>query len=203
MNLTVSTGYTASLDAVDMATQCLSTGPLKCLLAGGVEELSEEFLLSYIKQGLVSENSFIGEGSVIFSIERLSDALFRRAKIYCEVSGYGSVFDHSQEGLRNAIELALEDGDMNKEEIDWIVKGVNLGQTEKEIQSQAIERCFGHGKPTLDLGSVLGDSYSAGGSFQIAAGLGLIKQKAVRKVLAISIDPCGNCSALIISAYLN
>jgi hypothetical protein len=53
----------------------------------------------------------------------------------------------------------------------------------------------------LELTCALGDSYSAGGSLQIGAGLGLIEQKVAANFLAVSTDPSGSSSALIIRDF--
>jgi 3-oxoacyl-[acyl-carrier-protein] synthase II len=198
---TVATGYTASLDALGVAAQYLACSEVKCFVAGGVEELSEELLLFYLKGGLLSENSYIGEGCGICCIERMGDALNRKAKIYGEIVGYGSAFSQDDQGLIKAIDFALEDAALDRGAIDWVVRGINAGERERAMESEVISAHFGPEIRVSDLRSVLGDSYSAGGSFQIIAGLGLLEQGLARNVLATSIDPCGNCSALIVRRH--
>jgi 3-oxoacyl-[acyl-carrier-protein] synthase II len=198
LNVTVATGYCASIDAMGVAIQYLSADQIKCMIVGGLEELSEATFLSYLKQGMISRNAYIGEGCGICSIEKLKDALYRKAKIYGEIAGYGSVFFQDEQGLKKAIDFALEEAGMDKDGIDWVIKGMNLGERERQIESETIKTYFGSEVPISDFRSLLGDSYSAGGSFQIIAGLGFLEQKLAKNFLTISIDPCGNCSALII-----
>jgi 3-oxoacyl-[acyl-carrier-protein] synthase II len=198
LNMTVSTGYNASLDAFGIATHYLDSDQMKCLLVGSAEELSEEFFLSYHKQGIISNDSYIGEGSAIFALEKLDDAIKRKAKIYGQIAGYGNVFSNEHEGLSEAIELAIKDANTTKGDIDWIIKSCNSGVKEKEIEENVLKDCFGTEILTSDLSLKLGDSYSVGGGFQIGAGLNLIDKNLAKNILIISMDPWGNCSALII-----
>jgi 3-oxoacyl-[acyl-carrier-protein] synthase II len=198
LTLTVSTGYAASFDAIGIAVQFLRSGNMKCFIAGGVEELSEEFFLSYLKQGMIAENSYVGEGCGLYTFEKLSDAQSRKAHVYGEIVGYGSTFCPGRGALEKAIEFALQDAKIDSAEIGWIVKGTNLGQAERRIEMEVLNDTFGPMTPTSDLRPLLGDSYSAGGSLQIAAALGVLDRKLAENILVVSLDPCGNSSVVII-----
>jgi len=198
LNLTVSTGYNASLDAVGIAASFLESNQAKCFLVGGVEELSGELLLWQRERWPGSRDIHVGEGCGIYTVEKLGDAVSRGAKIYGKVAGYGNAFSESSEGLEKAIEQAISEAGMTMDEIDYIVRGINAGEREKNMESEVIETNFGHKMRCLDLTNALGDSYSAGGSLQIGAGLGLIEQKIVSNFLTVSTDPSGSSSALII-----
>ena len=198
INLTVSTGYNASLDAVGVAATYLESNPVKCFLVGGVEELSGELLLWQRERRPGSRDVHVGEGCGIFAIEKLDDAENRNAKIYGEVAGYGNAFSEGSEGLQKAIEQAAGEARMAIDEIEYIVRGINIGEREKKIESQVIANKFSKKTRCLELTNALGDSYSAGGSLQIGAGLGLIEQKMASNFLTVSTDPTGSSSALII-----
>jgi 3-oxoacyl-[acyl-carrier-protein] synthase II len=198
LNITVSTGYNASIDAVGIARHYLASDQIKCFLVGGAEELSEEFFLSFYKQDMISNSSYIGEGAAIYAIEKLDDAVKRKAKIYGQIAGYGNIFSYESEGLSKAIELAIEDANIKKRDIDWVIRSCNSGIKEKGIETEVLIDYFGTEMPTSDLSKKMGDSYSAGGSLQIGAGLRLIQENLAKNILTISLDPCGNYSALII-----
>lgn len=199
-NVTVSTGYNASLDAFGLACSYLENNRADCILAGGAEEFCEEMYLAFEKNGIdFSNERFPSEGSVMFSLERKQDALKRNAHIYGEIIGYGSTFVPNSAGLERAIKLALQDADIEADRIDHIIVGSNLNQAEKNIEQEAIENLFSSEIPNTDIGPYVGDCYSAGGSMQIGAGLALIDKGLANTVLNISLDPSGNNSAIIIS----
>lgn len=70
----------------------------------------------------------IGEGAGIIILEELEHAKKRGAKIYGEIVGYGTTTDayhvtapdESARGITNCIKIALEDGNLKPEQIDYI-----------------------------------------------------------------------------------
>lgn len=199
-NVTVSTGYNASLDAIGLACNYLQNNRVDCILAGGAEEFCLELYLAFMKNGIAfSGECFPAEGSVIFSLERKQDALKRKASIYGEIVGYANTFATGPQGLEQAIHLALKDVDIEAQKIDQIILGTNLNQFEKNTEKQAIENIFPAGVSLADVRPHVGDSYSAGGSMQIGAGLYFINKNLVDTILVTSLDPAGNNSAIIIS----
>jgi len=201
MTFTVSSGYAASLDAIGISVQYLTSGNAKCIIAGGLEELSEEFYLSYLKQDLLSTNACIGEGCGLFAIENLSAAIERGAKIYGQIAGYGNALSENGEGLRRAVGLAMDEAKILADDIDLIVGGLNVSDREKGMETEVLESLFRPETQRVDLRDSLGDSYSAGGSFQVGAALGFLEQGTGNNILITAIDPSGNASALIIKRY--
>lgn len=198
LTVTVSNGYSASLDAIGISLNYLRNKRVACIITGGGEELCEELFLSFKEQPAVSQDTFLGEGSVIITLEHMKNARKRQANIYGEIAGYGNTFSQDMQGMAEAIELALEEADSAAGKIDWIITGTNLNHQHKNIESKAIEKIFPSNICKTDLRPQLGDSYSAGGSMQIGAGLRLINQNLANNILITSIDPAGNNSALII-----
>ncbi|NVM20212.1 MAG: hypothetical protein HWN68_00345 [Desulfobacterales bacterium] len=198
LSVTVSTGYSASLDAIGISLNYLRSKRVKCMIAGGAEELCEELFMFHIGQGAISADSFPAEGSVIFALERMEDAVKRQASIYGEIVGYGNTLSPNTEGLVRAIELALEEANLEARKIDRIILGTNLNQQQKDIEHKAIGETLGSSIPQTDLRPLLGDSYSAGGSMQIGTSLRIISRNPADTILITSLDPAGNNSALII-----
>lgn len=198
LSVTLSTGYNASFDAIGISLNYLRNNRVDCMIAGGAEELCEELFLSYAGQGLVSEDHFLSEGSVVITLEHLAEATKRGANVYAEIVGYGNTFSPNPEGLTAAVKLALEEATMKAEDIDHIILSTNISQQQKDIEQTALQEIFSSDVPRIDLRPFVGDSYSAGGSMQIGASLRLIEHNLGNIVLNVSLDPAGNNSALIV-----
>ncbi len=166
----VSTGCTSSTDAIAYAAQHISLGRQEMMLAGGVDSpmargILEGFNLMTVltkewndeperasrpfdknRSGIV-----IGEGAWIFVLETLESAVARGAKIYAEIKGYGSTCDayHRVRLEENGVEparamsLALADGNVAPEEIDYINLHGTATQLNDRIETKAIKNAFG------------------------------------------------------------
>lgn len=93
----------------------------------------------------------IAEGCGIVILEELSHAIKRRANIYAEVVGYGmscdayhmTAPDPDAEGGASAIALALEEAEINPEEINYINAHGTSTQLNDKIETLAIKKVFG------------------------------------------------------------
>lgn len=93
----------------------------------------------------------IAEGCGIVILEELSHALKRRANIYAEVVGYGmscdayhmTAPDPDAEGGALAISLALEEAEMNPQEINYINAHGTSTELNDKIETLAIKKVFG------------------------------------------------------------
>jgi len=93
----------------------------------------------------------IGEGSGILILEDLEMALNRGAKIYAEIVGYGMSCDAHHitapvpdgRGATRAIELALKDGNINPEQIDYINAHGTSTAANDVTETKAIKKALG------------------------------------------------------------
>ena len=92
----------------------------------------------------------IGEGAGIIVLEELEHALARGAHIYAEIVGYGSTGDAYHitapapggEGGARAMKMAINDGGLKPEEIDYInAHGTSTGYNDK-FETTAIKSVF-------------------------------------------------------------
>ncbi|WP_313800652.1 beta-ketoacyl-ACP synthase II [Cytobacillus sp.] len=93
----------------------------------------------------------IGEGAGIVVLEELEHALARGAHIYAEIVGYGATGDAyhitapapAGEGGARAMKMAIEDGGLKPEEIDYInAHGTSTDYNDK-FETLAIKEVFG------------------------------------------------------------
>jgi len=93
----------------------------------------------------------MGEGSGILFIEELDQALARGARIYAEIVGYGMTCDAYHmtspvpggQGAAKAIELALLDGDLNPNQVDYINAHGTSTQANDSNETKAIKKALG------------------------------------------------------------
>ncbi|MEY2833288.1 MAG: hypothetical protein RLZZ574_2547, partial [Cyanobacteriota bacterium] len=93
----------------------------------------------------------MGEGSGILVIEELEQALKRGARIYAEIVGYGMTCDAYHmtspvpggQGATKAIELALADGNLNPNQVDYINAHGTSTQANDSNETKAIKKALG------------------------------------------------------------
>ena len=197
----VSTGCTSSTDAIGYAAEQVRHGVLESVLAGGVDApisylIMRGFQLMRIlaaqwndapqkasrpfskdRKGFV-----LGEGAWFFVMEPLERAQARGAKVYGEITGYGSTceayhrvrLEEGGEEPARAMQLALEAGRVPPEAIDYI----NLHGTSTElndpVETRAVRLCFkGHADRLAgsSLKSEIGHPQGASGAAGLAATL--------------------------------
>src|ERR1043165_1277953 len=140
----VSTGCTSSTDAISYAAQHIALGRQEMMLAGGVDAplapgiLAGFNLLTVLTTDWNDEperasrpftrnrsGMVLGEGAWMYVLENYERAKQRNAKVYAEISGYGSTCDayhrvRLQEGgdePARAMSLAMDDAGINPTEI--------------------------------------------------------------------------------------
>jgi len=207
-NVTISTGFSASLDAVIYAADSIKLGRKNMVLAGGVEELSVQEFIGFYRAGCLagledgsSELScpfdrrrngiILGEGSAIFVLEKLESALGRGAHIYAEIKSYGSYF-----GAKDAMSQAMAKVSLGTEKIDYICCAANSTKELDRQETSAIKEALAAKADSAKIGSIksmIGECFSASGALQLAAGVCAIeKQMAAPNLNYEEPDPdCG------------
>jgi len=195
----LSTGCTSSTDAIGYAAMLIRQGIVPMMLAGGADSpISECILTAFEKMRVVSTRRWdrpsqtsrpfsldrdgfvLGEGAWMFILEDLDHALARGATPLVELAGYTSTCDAYHrvqiapdlvEPVR-AIELALADADLAKDEVQYI----NLHGTSTELndrmETAAIKKCFGPRAaniPCSSTKSMIGHAQGACGAAGLAA----------------------------------
>ncbi|MFA4990208.1 MAG: beta-ketoacyl synthase N-terminal-like domain-containing protein, partial [Candidatus Omnitrophota bacterium] len=214
-NITVSSGFSASLDALNYAVSALRNERVKIALCGGVEEFCIQEFLGFYKAGClsVSRGLVLGEGAGIVVLEELNAALERKAKIYAEVLGFGSAIQN----LKKSMQLSLGEAGLAPEKIDYIGSAAHSAEEFAASEAKAIEDLFGEKAKTIPVSSVkplIGELFSASGSLQVAAGLSALERQAVppslfnqvpaskiENVLINAGGKSGSNSSLIISKF--
>ncbi|MGR3175744.1 MAG: beta-ketoacyl-[acyl-carrier-protein] synthase family protein [Candidatus Scalindua sp.] len=196
---TISSGFTSSTDAIGNAIKLIQNGKADVILTGGVEQISLDlYMIFYMRKMLAGTNDtgnetsmpfdkkrngfIMSEGSYVFVLESHDYAASRGARIYGEVSGYGSIFAGNRnsdivkrvEKAGNAMKKCIDDAGMSTDDIDLINANGNSGKLSDLIEAKAIKELFGErsrGIPVHSVKSTLGESYGASGAVQTASAL--------------------------------
>ncbi|MCA9406617.1 MAG: beta-ketoacyl-[acyl-carrier-protein] synthase family protein [Candidatus Omnitrophica bacterium] len=199
-NTTISTGFTASLDAMSYAYDFIKMDRVKVVLAGGVEELCPQTFWGFHQLGCLSGSKkgeeFIncpfdrrrngvtfGEGACLIAMEDYDHACERGVEILGEVLGFGYYFDpyHVNAynpkgiGVKAAIKNCLNDAGLEPREVDYICANANSSQAADKIETDAIKEIFGKQSyeiPVSAVKSMVGECYSVSGALAVAASLG-------------------------------
>jgi 3-oxoacyl-[acyl-carrier-protein] synthase II len=197
----VSTGCTSSTDAIAYAAQHIALGKQDAMLAGGVDApMARGILEAFNVLTVLTRNwndepgkasrpfdkkrsgMVLGEGAWIYVLETLESAQKRGAKIYAEISGYGSTCDayHRVRLEENGIEparamsLALEDAEISSDAIDYINLHGTATQLNDRIETKAIKLAFGEKAYEIPMSatkSQVGHPQGASGAAGIGAAL--------------------------------
>ncbi|MGY1683323.1 beta-ketoacyl-[acyl-carrier-protein] synthase family protein [Geodermatophilus sp. SYSU D01176] len=194
----VSTGCTSGIDAVGYATELIREGSVDVMIAGATDAPISPITVACfdaIKATTprnhdaehasrpfdLSRNGFVlGEGAAIFVLEELEHARRRGARPHVEVAGFANRCNaYHMTGLRpdgremaEAIRTALDEAQMNAEELDYInAHGSGTKQNDRH-ETAAFKRALGehaYRTPISSIKSMVGHSLGAIGSIEIAA----------------------------------
>jgi len=225
---TISSGFTSGIDAIGNAYNLIQSGKAKVIIAGGIEQISLDLYIIFYMRKLLARangsgsetsipfdkrrNGFImGEGSYVFILEDLDYALSRESKIYCEVSGYGSLFagnkkndiDKRVKKARSAMQMCIDDAKLSTDDIDLINANGNSSELQDLVEAKAIKELFGErGEeiPVCAIKSTLGECYGASGAMQTAASVLSIDNDLIPPT--INVENAPECNLNIINEKL-
>lgn len=181
--------------AIGLSFRHISSGDADVIIAGGSEApITAYCVAAFANMGALSKrndapekasrpfdkdrNGFvIAEGSGIVILEELEQALKRKAKIYCEISGFGLTGDGYHitapapegEGAYEAMRRSIEEAGIAKEEIDFINSHGTSTDLNDLTETQAIKKLFGDHAPKLLVNStksMMGHSLGATGAIE-------------------------------------
>lgn len=191
---TVSSACPSGLDAIAMAAAMVRSGEADIAIAGGSDApITPLAMASFIASGLSSQRNsepetasrpfdlsrdsgVVSEGAGILILENLEHAEARGAKLYLEISGYGTQRDLDPQkpasGLEFSMGLALANAGHAPDEIDYISAYGPGHPLLDAIEVEIIKRVFGRRAyllPVSSIKGVTGNALAAGGPFQVIA----------------------------------
>lgn len=162
------TACSSGTHAIGEAFHKIKYGILDACVAGGTESCITEFAMggfNNMKALSRSDNPdnastpfdlnrggfVMGEGAGIIILEELEHAKARGAKIYAEIVGYGATADAyhmtspspTGEAAAKAMEMAVLDGGLELEDIDYINAHGTSTKLNDEYETNAIKQLFG------------------------------------------------------------
>ncbi|MBQ2039181.1 MAG: beta-ketoacyl-[Thermoguttaceae bacterium] len=177
--------------------QQLRLGEVDFALAGGVSESIHTFgiFAAFNAQNALARHEdatkasrpfdvdrngiVVSEGGCVYTLERLSDAKRRGAKIYGEIVGYGMNSDASDFVLPNAerqaqcVQKALRNAGLAPEEIDVVNTHATATVAGDALEIDALREVFGASKKTYinNTKSFIGHAMGAAGVLELAGNL--------------------------------
>lgn len=198
------------------AVQMLCLHEVDCALAGGVGESTGSFgiFAGFKNQGALAEHPdpnkasrpfdqarngiVISEGGCLFTLERLEDALARKASIYGEVVGYGINSDAEKTVLPNhqrqaeCMRLALQKAQLQPKDIDLVSTHATSTVEGDRRECQALRSVFQNAPNTYfnNTKSFIGHTMGAAGALELAGNLPSFEDKWVHPTINLdNLDP--------------
>lgn len=197
-NYSVTSACSSANHAIGNALSILRSGDADIVVTGGAEGVITPLgLAGFCNMKAVSQRNdepqkasrpfdkdrdgfVMGEGAGIIILETLEHALARGAKIYAEIAGYGAsddayhmtAPDPDGKGAILAMEKAISDAGVSKDEIDYInAHGTSTGLNDK-TETFAIKEVFGERAykiPISSTKSMTGHLLGAAAAVELAA----------------------------------
>jgi 3-oxoacyl-[acyl-carrier-protein] synthase II len=197
----VSTGCTSSTDAIAYAAQHIALGRQEAMLAGGSDSpLAPGILAGFCLMKVCTENwndeparasrpfsrdrsgMVLGEGAWVYVLEEYERARRRGARIYAEITGYGSTCDayhrvrleDTGEEPARAMQLALADAGRTPADVDYVNLHGTSTLLNDRIETQALKLALGDAARRIPMSgtkSQIGHPQGASGAAGLAAAL--------------------------------
>ncbi|WP_042386391.1 beta-ketoacyl-[acyl-carrier-protein] synthase family protein [Streptacidiphilus melanogenes] len=185
--VTLTTACAAGNYSIGYGLDVIRSGEAEIALCGGADAVCRKTFATFTRLGAITpdvvrpfdvnrQGILTGEGGGVLVLESLESAQARGARIYAEVLGYGLSCDAqhptapSREGVARAIELALADAGVKKDEVDYISAHATGTKANDAAEAGAITDVYGDRPPrTVGLKSMLGHSMGAASALAAAA----------------------------------
>jgi 3-oxoacyl-(acyl-carrier-protein) synthase len=227
LNVSVSNGNCGALDAVACADVFLQSARADVLLVGGAEAMSEALFVAFRRLGADLGSSkpprastgYLGEGAAFVALETPDAARARAVEPLGEMIGYGTSFAPppreaslvypAREALERAIDDALLDSGVAKQDIDVVVSGISGMRPFDEAELLAIQSALGDDARIMAPKIAMGETLGAGGALAISAAIGCFHgatggcmvrgtvRGPVRTALVTSMGYYGDASAIV------
>jgi 3-oxoacyl-[acyl-carrier-protein] synthase II len=190
------TACAASSQAIGEAVEIIRRGDADVMLSGGTHSMIHPFgvtgfnLLTALSTSndeptkasrpfdLNRDGFVLGEGAAMVILEELEHAKARGAKIYGELTGYGSTADafritdtHPEgRGAIRCIQMALADARLNLDQIDYINAHGTSTSVNDKVETLAIKNVFGpqaYKIPVSSTKSMMGHLIAAAGATEL------------------------------------
>jgi 3-oxoacyl-[acyl-carrier-protein] synthase II len=197
-NNTIVTACAAGTQAVGEAFRLIGRGDADVMLAGGCDSrLDPQLFVAYNAMKAVSaslrppaevsrpfdaerDGFVLGEGAAVLLLESYRRARRRKAKIYAEITGYGSSFDAfgitrpEPEGKGAALSMsaAMREARLDPSQIDYINAHGTSTRLNDLMETVAVKRVFGHRAASIPMSSqksMIGHLIGASGAVEAAA----------------------------------
>jgi len=204
---------------VIQGVQMLRLGEVDFALAGGVSESIYTFgiFAAFAAENALATNDdptkasrpfdknrngiVVAEGGCLFTLERLSDAKRRGAKIYGEILGYAMNSDASDFVLPNperqaeCMEKALKKAGLQPDQIDLVSTHATATPSGDAQEITAIRKVFGNSKKTYinNTKSFIGHAMGAAGVLELAGNLPSFDDGVVHPTINCD-DPDPDCA---------
>ncbi|MBQ4194891.1 MAG: beta-ketoacyl-[Thermoguttaceae bacterium] len=206
--------------------QQLRLGEVDFALAGGVSESIHTFgiFAAFNAQNALARHEdatkasrpfdvdrngiVVSEGGCVYTLERLSDAKRRGAKIYGEIVGYGMNSDASDFVLPNAerqaqcVQKALRNAGLAPEEIDVVNTHATATVAGDALEIDALREVFGASKKTYinNTTSFIGHAMGAAGVLELAGNLPSFNDGVVHPTINVdNLDPKCEIANLVLN----
>ncbi len=225
-HLTIGAACAAGNAGFIQAVQMLRLNEVDLAIAGGVSESIHTFgiFASFQSQGALARHDdpakasrpfdvarngiVVAEGGGLCTLERLSDALDRGAKIYGEIVGYAMNSDATDFVLPNAerqeqcIRLALQRAGMQPGEIDIVSSHATATDQGDIEESKALRRVFGD-YPNVAINntkSFIGHAMGAAGALELLGNISSFEDNMIHATINIDqLDPQCAMDQLVIN----
>ena len=171
--VSLSSACTSGLAAIAHAAETIRRGEADCMLAGGVDALSEFVVSGFGLIGALTSTRVrpfdrrrdglaLGEGAGLLVLEESRQAASRGATILAEIAGCGSAGDahHMRgpspegDGLARAMAAALRDSGLGPGSVEFIAThGTGTVQNDR-MEARAIRRRFGDAAARIPVSSI-------------------------------------------------